>query len=220
MMIVLDKVIKSFQGRTVLNGISMRLFRGDVVGLLGPSGAGKTTILDLIAQLCKPDHGRCQVASRSIAYVFQNHRLLPWKTALENVRFALAALPENDNRGKTRQSAYEALRAVGLEDAANRFPGQLSGGMCQRVSIARALAIRPDILLLDEPFSALDQDRKQDLLVALKHMLRQRSGMTVLYVTHIPYDLHGIVQRTYRLKNGRLTNQGSDDGANAHGAVP
>ena len=209
-MIALEKVCKSFQDKTVLNNVTLSLFEGERVGLLGASGAGKTTILDLIAQLCEPDSGRCTIAARErIAYVFQEPRLLPWRTALENVLFALAALPRNDDgRKKIEQTAHEALRAVGLHDVAHCFPGQLSGGMCQRVSIARALAIRPDILLLDEPFSALDRKRKQHLLSDLNDMLQSHPRMTVLYVTHHPDELHGIVDETYLIENGHLTRQG------------
>ncbi len=207
-MIVLEKVYKSFQGKTVLDNVSLQLLKGQRVGLLGSSGAGKSTILNLIAQVRQPDSGRCSIAERQrIAYVFQEPRLLPWRTALENVLFALATLGENDKRKKRKQIAHEALSAVGLNDATARFPGQLSGGMCQRVSIARALAIRPDILLLDEPFSALDQKRKQYLLADLKDMLQSRPGMTVLYVTHHPDELHGIVDETYTIENGRLARQ-------------
>jgi len=207
MMIVLNKVIKSFQGKTVLNGVSMQLAKGEAVGLLGPSGAGKTTMLNLIAQLQQPDRGHCSIAARHIGYVFQHHRLLPWKTALENVLFALAALPKAGEPREMQHMAHAALNAVGLKDAADRFPGQLSGGMCQRVSIARALVIRPDILLLDEPFSALDHSRKQQMRFDLKRMLQERPNMTVVYVTHNPYDLQGITQKTYFLDNGHLSDQ-------------
>ncbi|WED23925.1 ABC transporter ATP-binding protein [Vibrio sp. JC009] len=203
-MIKLENVSKTFQGKAVLDNVSLHLNRGDVIGLLGSSGSGKSTLLNLISQLMQPDSGQCTIAGKRIGFVFQEHRLLPWKSALENVKFALTALEEDALQVDAEAIALEALTAVGLKDAIYQYPGQLSGGMCQRVSIARALAIQPDILLLDEPFSALDRERKQHLLSDLKQMLLKHSSTTVIYVTHNPEELNGIVHKTYTIKNGQI----------------
>lgn len=203
-MIVLEEVDKSFQGKAVLRGVSLHLGSGDAVGLVGSSGSGKSTILSLIAGLQKPDGGRLEVRGRRLGFVFQDHRLLPWRTAQENVLFALKALPEPWGKEDLRERATRALTAVGLAGFTHYYPGQLSGGMCQRVSIARAFAIEPDILLLDEPFSALDQELKKSLLGDVKKMLHSRPEMAVVYVTHNHEELTGIVGSVCTLAGGRI----------------
>lgn len=203
-MIQLDHASKSYGSKVVLRDICLNLNKGDVVGLLGPSGSGKSTILGLIAKAIQPDRGTCGTASDHIGYVFQDHRLLPWKTALENVLFALEATSNKSSQSNMRQRARKALTDVGLEKATHYFPKQLSGGMCQRVSIARAFAIKPDILLLDEPLSALDSSRRSSILADLKRMIRQRPDMAVVYVTHNRNELSDIVKYTYEISGGQL----------------
>lgn len=203
-MIKLQSVNKTFNNKQVLNSVSLHLKKGDVIGVLGASGSGKSTLLSLVAQLLQPDTGSCHIAGQRIGFVFQEHRLLPWKSALDNVKFALNVLPDNKQQD-IENIALQALSAVGLKEAAHQYPSQLSGGMCQRVSIARAFAIEPDILLLDEPFSALDLERKSLLLTDLKHMLAQYPEMTVVYVTHNPNELQGITHKIYTIENGEIS---------------
>ncbi|PID95907.1 MAG: hypothetical protein CSA84_07645 [Actinomycetales bacterium] len=210
-MIALEDISVRFGDRLVLDRLSLTVDKGEVVGLLGPSGCGKSTLLNVITGLVTPTSGRVQVGSARIGFVFQDPRLLPWRSALDNVRFALDATgAESDSRAR----AMAALTAVGLAGHEERFPAQLSGGMRQRVSIARAMAVAPDILLLDEPFSALDAALKASILADLKRMLAARPEMTVLYVTHVPAEIRDIAHRLYVMRDGRLLQEESPD-ANA-----
>ncbi len=207
-MIALEEISVRFGDRLVLDRLSLTLNKGEVVGLLGASGCGKSTLLNVITGLVTPVSGRVQVGSTRIGFVFQDPRLLPWRSALDNVRFALdAAGAETDSRAR----AMAALNAVGLAGHEERFPAQLSGGMRQRVSIARAMAVVPDILLLDEPFSALDATLKASILADLKRMLAARPEMTVLYVTHVPTEIRDIAHHLYVIRDGRLLQEERPD---------
>jgi len=162
------RVAKSFvtsggAAREVLSDVSLSVERGEFVSILGTMGCGKSTLLKILAGLVPADSGRVTVAGEvvrgvrpSAAIVFQNYSLLPWFSALENVRLAVSAAFPDWPREQQREQAVRHLRSVGLGDAVDRRPGQLSGGMRQRVAIARAFAIEPEILFLDEPFGALD----------------------------------------------------------------
>ena len=195
-MITFTHVSKSFCNLNVLRHLSFTVGRGEVVGIWGESGAGKTTILRLIAGLLQPDKGEVTVRGTQLAYVFQEPRLLPWRTVLDNVRVALRA---NKLSHKAADPiVYDWLDKVGLIDFVDYFPAQLSGGMQQRVALARAFAIEPDILLLDEPFSHLDGDRKADLLNILQHMIRE-TRVTVVYVTHDFVELLRVADRVFSL---------------------
>ncbi len=172
-------------GTEAIAGLDLDIAAGSFVALLGPSGCGKSTLLRLIAGLDQPDAGEVTVGSEqarpSIAYVFQDPHLMPWRRNVDNVALPLELIgvPGRERLEKARA----ALEKVGLADAAERYPGELSGGMRMRASLARALVIRPQILLLDEPFAALDEltrHRLDDQLRALWIDL----GMTVLFVTH------------------------------------
>ncbi len=207
-MIALEDISVRFGDRLVLDRLSLTVDKGEVVGLLGPSGCGKSTLLNVITGLVTPTSGRVQVGSARIGFVFQDPRLLPWRSALDNVRFALDAAGGADG---SRARAMAALTAVGLAGHEERFPAQLSGGMRQRVSIARAMAVAPDILLLDEPFSALDAALKASILADLKRMLAARPEMTVLYVTHVPAEIRDIAHRLYVMRDGRLLQEESPD---------
>ena len=158
-----EQISKSFGGRHVLRDVSLTVERGQFVSIVGAMGSGKSTLLSILAGLTSADSGRVAIDSvpvtgirRDAAFVFQNYSLLPWFTALENVRLAVsAALPELSTP-EQRAQAQRALEQVGLGNALHRRPSQLSGGMRQRVALARAFATRPQVLFLDEPFGALD----------------------------------------------------------------
>ena len=174
-------VTKSFPGsggtRPVLSDVSLSVEQGEFVSIVGAMGSGKSTLLSILAGLSTPDSGSVSVGGepvngvrRDAAYVFQNYSLLPWFTALENVRLAVEAACPELSRDAQRERARETLDRVGLGNAMGRRPSQLSGGMRQRVAIARAFATDPRILFLDEPFGALDaltRETLQQLLVQL-----------------------------------------------------
>lgn len=174
----------------VLDDISLQLPAQAVVAILGASGCGKSTLLNIISGLVRPDAGNILINGvptgsfqdwRSISYLFQEDRLLPWRTALRNVEFALEA--GNMLRSERRQRALEALRLVGLENFADAFPHQLSGGMRSRVALARSLVLEPCILLMDEPFSKLDALTRAQMHVELLR-IHQLKKMTIVFVTH------------------------------------
>lgn len=183
---------KSFKGGVdAVVDLDLSIAAGDFVALLGPSGCGKSTLLRMIAGLETADRGQVELTSaeggsrgdvrRSVAYVFQDPHLMPWRRVLGNVTLPLEL--RGVGRATRRQAALVALERVGLADAAMRFPGQLSGGMRMRVSLARALVTDPALLLLDEPFAALDELTRQRLDEQLYELWRSR-GMTVVFVTH------------------------------------
>jgi NitT/TauT family transport system ATP-binding protein len=171
-----------------LEGVDLAVERGQIVSLIGPNGAGKSTLLRVLAGLLPPDRGEARFAGRPIAgpdprvgLVFQEPRLLPWRTTAANVTYPLeldgVEPAERASRGE------ELLRTVGLADAAQRIPSQLSGGMRQRAALARALALEPELLLLDEPFSALDELTRERLNLELLSIAARRHA-TVIVVTH------------------------------------
>ncbi|HEX8913467.1 MAG TPA: ATP-binding cassette domain-containing protein, partial [Humisphaera sp.] len=175
-------------GVEAIRRVDLDVAAGEFVAVLGPSGCGKSTLLRLIAGLDRPTAGGVAVGAggpfdrrRDVAYVFQDAHLLPWRTVLAN-----AALPlELQGVGEAEQAeaARAALASVGLTGFEERYPAQLSGGMRMRVSIARALVTRPRLLLMDEPFAALDEITRQRLDETLRALWAQ-SRMTVLFVTH------------------------------------
>ena len=175
----------------VLTDVNLQVERGEFLTILGPSGCGKSTLLRVIADLLPPIEGQLKVLGktpsearrrREVAFVFQDATLLPWRTVRQNV-----ALPLQVGRGRVRHGALlepgALLELVGLSHLADRFPHQLSGGQRQRVAIARALQCEPDILLMDEPFGALDEITRERLNDELLAVWR-RTGATILFVTH------------------------------------
>jgi len=180
-MIIFDHVTKSFDSLTVLQDLSLKVDDGQIVAVVGPSGVGKTTILKLITGIVAPDKGRVTVAEGVVGYVFQEPRLLPWRTALDNVAVPLRA--QGMGKAAARSAAAHWLERVGLKGFEAYHPAELSGGMAQRVSIARAFAAGPRILLMDEPFSNMDAGLKESLIEILQGMLAERPA-TVVYVTH------------------------------------
>ena len=187
--VTLADIAKSFRrngaAAPVLKDISFTIDRGEFVAILGPSGCGKSTILRLIAGLEHPTAGQVAIGGREVsvtddrcAVVFQEPRLLPWRSVASNVE-----LGTRRRKGKQTARINELLAEVGLSESADAWPHQLSGGMAQRVGLARGLAAEPDVLLLDEPFAALDaltRLRMQDLLL----QVREHHAQTVVLVTH------------------------------------
>ena len=180
-MIVFEHVSKRFDSLVVLEDFDLRIGQGEIVGIVGPSGVGKTTILKLMTGIVSPDEGRVTVTEGTLAYVFQEPRLLPWRTALDNVAVALRA--KGVGKTEARAQASRWLERVGLKGFEHYHPEELSGGMAQRVSIARAFATEPRILLLDEPFSNMDAALKGSVMSILQDMIKE-GGITVVLVTH------------------------------------
>jgi NitT/TauT family transport system ATP-binding protein len=181
-----------------LRNVSLAVADGDFVGLLGPSGCGKSTLLRLIAGLDAPDKGRVawdagrQPAPGEIGFVFQDATLLPWASAIDNVFLPLRL--RGMSRGQAMPLVHAALERVGLHGFADARPRQLSGGMRMRVSIARALVTRPRLLLMDEPFAALDEFTRHKLQEDLLS-LWQELGCTVVFVTHSIYEAAFLARR-------------------------
>jgi len=176
-------------GRPVFRGLSLSVRPGEFLVLIGPSGCGKTTLLNLLSGFVSPQQGRVTLDGRPVrpelaelGYVFQAPHLFPWLSALENVRFGLRMAGRLAPDAQRRR-ALEELARVGLADAAQRLPHELSGGMRQRVALARSLALEPRVLLMDEPFSALDALTRRELNEEILRLWREL-GQTVIFITH------------------------------------
>ncbi|MCJ2163382.1 MULTISPECIES: ATP-binding cassette domain-containing protein [unclassified Pseudodesulfovibrio] len=195
--IELKDIHKRFAMRPVITGFNLTVQQGEILGMLGPSGIGKSTVLRMIAGLTAPDSGHIRVNSNHIGYVFQEARLLPWDTALNNVVLPLRA--QGINRHKALEHARYYLRCMELSESENAYPHQLSGGMRQRVALARAFAIGPDILLLDEPFTGLDATLKETMRNLLDSAL-DACPATIIHVTHDPSELLNRTNRTIHLE--------------------
>ncbi|WP_427168252.1 ABC transporter ATP-binding protein [Streptomyces sp. C1-1] len=193
--VVVEQVVRRFGDRTVLDGLDLTISDGELVILLGPSGCGKSTLLRLLAGLDRPDGGRVEVPARR-AIVFQADRLLPWQRVLRNVTLGLYG-------SDAEQRARDVLAEVGLAGREKAWPKELSGGEAQRVSLARALVSEPELVLLDEPFAALDaitRLRMHDLVRAL----RSRHQAAMLLVTHDVDEAIALADRIVVMGNGRI----------------
>jgi NitT/TauT family transport system ATP-binding protein len=196
----------------VLDGLDLDITAGSFVALLGPSGCGKSTLLRLLAGLDAPDAGAVTVSGGAggarVAFVFQDAHLLPWRSVIDNAALPLelAGVP----RERRLSEASRALSDVGLADATLKLPHELSGGMRMRVSLARALVTQPDLLLLDEPFAALDEMTRQRLDDQLR-ALWSRLGMTVMFVTHSVDEAAYLAERAIVLSSrpGRIVDDHS-----------
>lgn len=214
---------KAFKGTTVMSGMDFRVAKGELVSLLGPSGCGKTTLLRIIAGLTKADAGdvvldgraitSVPAHKRNISVVFQSYALFPHLTVAENVAFGLRArgMVKSDTSGKVA----DALALVRMSDFADRPVAALSGGQQQRVAVARALVVDPVLLLLDEPFSALDRKLRETMQVELKSLLRDR-GMTAIFVTHDQEEAMGVSDRIAVMNAGRIEQFASPSELYAH----
>lgn len=184
-----DDICVTYQGGTIaLNGVSLDVPTGQLTALLGPSGCGKTTLLKVIAGLITPTSGQIFVRDEKVegpgpdrALVFQDFALLPWSTVLDNVAFGLRA--KGVSKPERLETARHYIKEVGLEGFEDKYPHQLSGGMRQRAGLARALTVKSDILLMDEPFSAVDEQMRRKLQEDLLELLRIEKK-TVIFVTH------------------------------------
>jgi sulfate transport system ATP-binding protein len=217
-----ENVRKEFDRFPALHDVSLDIRSGELIALLGPSGSGKTTLLRLIAGLERPTAGRIffgdvdasekSVQERNIGFVFQHYALFRHMTILENVAFGLKVRPRSSRpaNGEIRRRALELLDLVQLAGLEKRYPSQLSGGQRQRVALARALAIEPKVLLLDEPFGALDAQVRRELRKWLRE-IHDRTGHTTVFVTHDQEEALELADRLCVMSQGRIEQVGSPD---------
>ncbi|QDG94629.1 ABC transporter ATP-binding protein (plasmid) [Rhizobium sp. NIBRBAC000502774] len=202
---------KRFGHFDAVQDVSFEINAGEIVALLGPSGCGKTTCLRMIAGLVEPTSGSIAlrgteitglpVSGRNIGMLFQSYALFPHMTVAENVAFGL----QTRRMGKDviREKVIAALKMVQLESMANRYPARLSGGQQQRVALARALVIEPSLLLLDEPFGALDKNLRENMQLELR-LIQRRLGMTTVFVTHDQEEALTLSDRIIVMKDGKI----------------
>lgn len=187
----------SYGSKPVLDNLSFDIPKASVTALMGPSGCGKSTILSIASDLLSPNAGSLSRTCKRPSILFQDPALLPWRTALANVAFALKA--DKLTNTQRRQKAEAILLSLGLEASdLEKYPRQLSGGMRQRVALARALVIEPDFLFLDEPFSALDVGLRRQMLNRVREEVEQR-GISALVVTHDTLDAVRIAEKVILL---------------------
>ncbi|GAA4531929.1 sulfate/molybdate ABC transporter ATP-binding protein [Chelativorans composti] len=222
MELAIRNVTKIFDGFTALDNISLNVRSGELIALLGPSGSGKTTLLRLIAGLDFLTSGQIlfgdedasakSVQERNVGFVFQHYALFRHMTVLENVSFGLKIRPARSRppAAEIRRRALELLDLVQLTGLENRYPNQLSGGQRQRVALARALCIEPRVLLLDEPFGALDAQVRRELRRWLRE-IHDATGHTSIFVTHDQEEALELADRVVVMNKGRLEQIGTPD---------
>ena len=202
---------KSFDGKTVLNNLNFDLMEGEFLSILGPSGCGKTTLLRILIGLDRADSGQILKGGRDISdlpssqrgmgIVFQNYALFPNMTVLQNVEYALTLRKET--KKEARNIAMRTLEQVGLMNQIHKYPNQLSGGQQQRVAIARTLATNPDIILLDEPISALDVANREIMKAELKS-IQKKFNATMLFITHDQEEAFFLSDRIMVMDEGNV----------------
>jgi sulfate/thiosulfate transport system ATP-binding protein len=220
MKIQANNLVRRFKSYIALDDVSLRVEEGELLALLGPSGSGKTTFLRVIAGLDYPDSGsilfddqeatRLPIRRRRVGFVFQHYALFWHMNVFKNIAFGLEVLPRRlrPKPAQVRARVSELLRLVQLGGFENRFPSELSGGQRQRVALARALAIEPRILLLDEPFGALDAMVRKELRAWVKQLQRQLKT-TTLFVTHDQDEALAIADRVVIMNGGRIEQIGT-----------
>ncbi len=207
----IKNLYKELDGRAILKGVSFDVHEGEFLSLLGPSGCGKTTILRILTGLVEASSGEIykdgmeisavEPSKRGMGIVFQNYALFENMTVLDNVRYALKF--HNHLKDRATERAREMIELVGLTDYADKKPAKLSGGQQQRVAIARTLALQPDIILFDEPMSALDVDTRLALRKEIK-MLQEKLGTTMIFVTHDQEEAFAMSDRILVMNEGRV----------------
>ncbi len=231
MSIGISGMTKRFGRTEVLRGIDLGVETGELVALLGPSGSGKTTLLKIIAGLEWPDAGGLEVdgadwlglaaRDRRIGFVFQHYALFPHLSVRDNLAFGLTVRPRRERPGKAAIAAKvnELLHFLQIAHLADRYPAQLSGGQRQRVALGRALAIEPKVLLLDEPFGALDAAIRRDLRRWLRGV-HEATGSTTIFVTHDQEEAFELADRVVVMGAGRIEQIGHADAIHDHPASP
>ena len=212
----LKNIVKRFGTFTAVEKTSLSIAEGSFTTLLGPSGCGKTTTLRMIAGLLDPSEGEIVIGGkrvndvpihkRNLGLVFQNYALFPHKSVADNVGFGLRY--RNVPRADIARRVQQALELVQLPHVADRYPRALSGGQQQRIALARAIVIEPDVLLLDEPLSALDAHLREDMRVELKR-IQQRIGVTTVFVTHDQSEALAMSDQIVVMSNGRVEQVGA-----------
>jgi sulfate transport system ATP-binding protein len=226
-----ENIVKQFGRTAALNGVSLQAPKGEFLALLGPSGSGKTTLLRVLAGLERPDQGkvvfegedflRLSPRERRVGMVFQHYALFSHMTVDKNVAYGLKVRPtaERPSRGEIRERVAKLLSLVQLEGLEKRYPAQLSGGQMQRVALARALAIEPRMLLLDEPFGALDAKVRKELRRQLRRIHRE-TGVTTVFVTHDQEEAMDLADRVAVLNAGKIEQIGAPETLAAQPATP
>jgi sulfate transport system ATP-binding protein len=222
MSIEIENIHKKFGEFTALGNVSLSIPSGELVALLGPSGCGKTTLLRIIAGLETPDKGRIlfngedttqsHVRERRVGFVFQHYALFRHMTVFDNVAFGLHVRPKQTRPSKQdiNEKVMKLLRLVQLENMAKRYPAQLSGGQRQRIALARALAVEPQVLLLDEPFGALDAQVRVELRRWLRR-LHDEIHVTSVFVTHDQEEALEVADRIVVMNKGKIEQAGTPD---------
>ncbi|MBA4489494.1 sulfate/molybdate ABC transporter ATP-binding protein [Paracoccus sp. S1E-3] len=222
MTITITGMSKSFDATQVLRGIDLKVEDGELLALLGPSGSGKTTLLRIIAGLDWPDAGQLVVAGqdwlalpaqkRRIGFVFQQYALFPHMNVRDNIAFGLTVRPraERPSQAEIDATVDNLLTLLQIDHLAQRFPSQLSGGQRQRVALGRALAIQPSVLLLDEPFGALDAAIRRDLRRWLREV-HEKTGSTTIFVTHDQEEAFELADRVVVMGDGEISQIGTAD---------
>ena len=216
MSILVENISKTFGNYQALSQVNLEIKNGSLVGLLGPSGSGKSTLLRILAGLEIPDSGRIwlegqdatkfSLQQREIGFVFQNYALFPHLTVSKNISFGLDI--RNIDLNIKKQRVQELLQLVQLEKFADRYPHHLSGGQRQRIALARALAVEPKVLLLDEPFAALDAKIRKQLRSWLR-TLHQQISVTTVFVTHDHQEAMELAHEIVILNDGRIIQVGN-----------
>ncbi len=218
MKIRLQNVVKTFDTFRAVRDVSLDIESGELLALLGPSGSGKTTILRMVAGLEYSDGGQIYfgdtdatdipVRDRGVGFVFQHYALFPHMTLNENIAFGMKVSKVKRSRAEIEARVKELLRLVRLEGLGDRFPAQISGGQRQRVALARALSVDPKVLLLDEPFGALDANVRRDLRRWLRE-IHDELGITTIFVTHDQEEALDLADRVVILNHGEIVQQGT-----------